>query len=351
MQGERPGGEKTVYILAGIFAFLFIAGYFFRHTLSAFLTSLAFAYLLNPPLKYLERRFGNRATAIALLYSGGSILLLLLLFLLVPYVGRQSELLAREMPRYAQNVKTSLGAWQVKLAPYYSGTEGEWLLSRADEILNTLTERVSSLGIERIKGALYGLFNLVLAPILVFFMLYYRDLFKTVAKRLIPAGERDFLLDLGDRINRSLERFVIAMMIDCLIVGILCVVALWLLGIQFSILNGILAGAASIVPVIGGVVAVIPAAFLGYAQSGDPAIIPKVCAAYFLIYVIIEGNLVKPIIMKTTLKLNPLAVIFSLMAMGELLGFWGVVLAVPLAAVVKLCAVEIHHFYLENREP
>jgi predicted PurR-regulated permease PerM len=62
----------------------------------------------------------------------------------------------------------------------------------------------------------------------------------------------------------------------------------------------------------------------------------------------LEGNLIKPIIMKTTLKVNPLAVIFSVMAMGELLGFWGIILAVPLAAVVKLCAEEIHRIILER---
>jgi predicted PurR-regulated permease PerM len=275
----------------------------------------------------------------------------LVAFVLVPYVGRQSELLATEMPRYVQNIKSAMATWQTRLVPHYGGSEGEWLISRMDDILSSLTERISGLGLERIKGALYGVFNLVLAPILVFFMLFYREFFKSWAKRVIPAGERDFLVAMGEKINHQMERFVVAMVIDCFLVGLLCVLALALLDIRFPVLNGLLAGAASIVPVIGGVVAVIPPAFLGYAQSGDLAIIPKICAAYFLIYVIIEGNLIKPIVMRRTLKLNPLAVIFALMAMGELLGFWGVVLAVPLAAVIKLCAGEIHRLYLEDREP
>jgi predicted PurR-regulated permease PerM len=259
------------------------------------------------------------------------------------------ELLAHEMPRYSQNVKAAMGEWRTTLAPYYSGTEGEWLIARADDFLNTVTEKFSGLGLERLKGAAYGVFNLVLAPILVFFMLLYRDFFKTTLTRLMPFSERDFLVEIGGKINRSLERFIIAMLLDCLLVGLLCIVALWLLDIRFPILNGLLAGAASIVPVIGGIVAVIPPAFLGYAQSGDLTIFPKIFAAYFFIYVIVEGNLIKPLLMKTTLKLNPLAVIFALMAMGELLGFWGVVLAVPLAAVIKLCSVEIRRLYLEEK--
>ncbi|HLO26910.1 MAG TPA: AI-2E family transporter, partial [Geobacteraceae bacterium] len=96
--------------------------------------------------------------------------------------------------------------------------------------------------------------------------------------------------------------------------------------------------------------AVIPAAFVGYAKSGDLYMIPKVCAVYFLIHVIIEGNLIKPLVMRRTLRLNPLAVIFAVMAMGELLGFWGIVLAVPLAAAVKICAGEVHELVVAERE-
>ena len=113
-------------------------------------------------------------------------------------------------------------------------------------------------------------------------------------------------------------------------------------------LNGLFAGFASIVPLLGAIVAVIPAAFLGYAKSGDLSVIPKVCAAYFIIHVIIEGNLIKPLVMRRTLRLNPLAVIFAVMAMGELLGFWGIVLAIPFAAVIKICAGEARELLAER---
>jgi len=197
---------------------------------------------------------------------------------------------------------------------------------------------------------LFGLFNLVLAPIMVFFMLLYKEFFKKAIIRLIPAAEREYLTGLGEKINRTLERFILAMLLDCLLVGILCFAALRILDIEFPLLSGLFAGFASILPVLGGLVAVIPPAFLGYAKSGDLTIIPKVCAFFFLIFIIIEGNLIKPLIMRSTLKLNPLAVIFAVMAMGELLGFWGIVLAVPLAAVVKICAKEIHHLYYDGRD-
>lgn len=335
-------------MLAGAIALLLLSGYMVRHTLSAFLTALALAYILNPLLKFLEKRCRNRLAAIALLYVSGTFALVLVSLLVIPHMRQQYELLASEMPRYLQNVKAALDKWRIALAPYYSGAEGEWLIAQADDLLNTLSEKVSGIGFERLKGALYGMFNVVLAPILVFFMLLYKDFFAGMLIRLAPDAERETLVEFGGKINRSLEKFILAMIVDCLLVGLLCAGALKLLGIQFPLFNGLIAGFASAVPVIGGVVAVIPPAFLGYAASGDLTIIPKLCAAYFLIFIIIEGNLIKPIIMKTTLKVNPLAVIFAVMAMGELLGFWGVVLAVPLAAVVKLCADEIHRIYINR---
>jgi predicted PurR-regulated permease PerM len=63
---------------------------------------------------------------------------------------------------------------------------------------------------------------------------------------------------------------------------------------------------------------------------------------------LIEGNLIKPLVMRGTLRLNPLAVIFAVMAMGELLGFWGIVLAIPTAAVLKICTAELRELVAEH---
>ena len=122
-----------------------------------------------------------------------------------------------------------------------------------------------------------------------------------------------------------------------------------MLGIEFPLLNGFFTGFATIVPFVGAMVAVIPPALIGYAKSGDVWIIPKVASAYFVINVIIEGNLIKPLVMRRTMRLNPLAVIFAVMAMGELLGFWGIVLAIPTAAVLKLCTAELREMMQNGR--
>lgn len=339
--GNAGSGRKSIFILAGGFAAILLSAYFLHHTSSALLTSLALAYLLNPLLKYLEKRGFDRFTALILLYGIVALAGLIASFILIPYLIHQSENLVTALPRYLLNLRTAMEEWKQQLAPYYAGDEGAWLLEQADDSLALFSDSLSRTGIEQLKGLFFGLFDLVLAPILVCMILYYKDYFKTLIMLLIPESERNHFDDLGRKINRTLERFILGMLLDCLMVGILTAAALYFLGIEFPILNGLFAGFASIIPFLGVLVALIPAAFIGYAKSGDLTIIPKVCAAYFVINVIIEGNLIKPLLMKRTLKLNPLAAIFAVMALGELLGFWGIVLAIPLAAVVKICAGEV----------
>lgn len=333
--------NRIVLLLCGGFVALVVACYFMAHTFSALLTSLILAYLLNPLLKYIEKRGFDRITALGLLYGIGVFALFLSSFVLIPYFGHQFDAFAKAFPGYVQAIQGWLDKSKSDLAGYYGGAEGIWLLSRLEESLVDWTAALSNLGYSQLKKLFFAAFNLLLSPILVFFMLLYKQHAVDFIRRMFHHRERHYLLELGREINRSLERFLVGMFFDCLLVGLLTAITLKLLGVEFPLLNGLFAGFATIVPFLGILIAMIPPALIGYAQSGDIWLIPKVAAAYFVINVIIEGNLIKPLVMRHTLRLNPLAVIFAVMAMGELLGFWGIVLAIPTAAVFKICTAEM----------
>ncbi|MBT0652679.1 AI-2E family transporter [Geomobilimonas luticola] len=341
---------RMYYFLAGCFVLALLASIFIRHTFSALLTSLALAYLLNPLLKYLEKRGFSRSLSITFMYGIIALVALYSSFFLIPYIGHQLNALTSALPDYVQGIKQALDDWKDELLPYYSAADLDWLMAKIQGSLNKLATDVSGMGYEQLKGILFALFDLLLAPILVFFMLYYKEEFKDILLRITPREVRKELKQLGNRINRTLERFVLAMVVDCLLVGILCAAALALLDIEFPLLNGMFAGFATIVPFVGALVAVIPPALIGYAKSGDILIIPKVCAIYFLINVVVDGYIIKPLVMRGTLRLNPLAVIFSVMALGEIMGFWGIVLAIPCAAVVKVCSTEVRQIMASRND-
>jgi putative permease len=324
------------------------AGYFIAHTFSAILTSVVIAYLVNPLLTYIEKRGFDRLTALSLLYGIGLLAAFLASFVLVPYLGHQIDALVKALPVYIKNLQFVIDQWQAKMSGYYGGDEGAWVLTQMTHAIEQVTAYISNFGLYHLKNLFFAGFNILLAPILVFFILLYKQNAKDFVRRMFHHSDRQHLVELGRELNRSLERFLLGMFFDCLIVAVLTSIALALLGIEFPVLNGFFAGFASIVPFLGAVVAVIPPALIGYAKGGDLWIIPKVCAVYFIINVIIEGNLIKPLVMRHTLQLNPLAVIFAVMAMGELMGFWGIILAIPTAAVVKVCTAEMRELLQLN---
>jgi predicted PurR-regulated permease PerM len=347
---EQPSAHVRIYALwGGFFLLLLASSLLLRHTLSAVLTSLATAYLLNPLMKYMEERAGfPRWLSLILLYFVVLTGCFFASFVMVPYIGNQIDLLTISLPGYIQNLKKAVDVWRTELSFYYSQDEIAWLTGQATEILNHLATEVSGKGYERVKGLGFALFDLLLAPILVFFLLSYKESAKKFLIGHMPEGTRSDLVALGNKINRTLERFLFAMLLDCILVGILCSAALYLLGIDFALLNGMIAGFSTLVPFIGATISIIPPILIGYLNTGDIMIIPKICGVYFLIHVIVEGNLIKPLLMRGALHLNPLAVIFALMALGEIMGFWGVVLAVPLTAVIKICSDDIHAMMLRG---
>ena len=340
MSTERARHRIFLAIVFSLAA-LIGSGYFITHTFSAILTSAVVAYLVNPLLKLIEKQGLNRLQALCLLYGIGFFALFLASLFLLPYLGHQVDALVKALPIYINNLRSGVGAWQARMSGYYGGEEGVWLLTQITNAIEESITYISTFGLHQLKKLLFAGFNILLAPILVFFILLYKQHAKDFIRRMFHHSDRQHLVDLGRELNSSLQLFLVGMLLDCLIVAVLTSAALAMLGIEFPLLNGFFAGFASIIPFLGVIVAMIPAALMGYASSGDIWIIPKVCGVYFIINIIIEGNLIKPLVMRHTLSLNPLAVIFTVMAMGELLGFWGIILAIPTAAVVKICTTEM----------
>lgn len=346
---ESQTGHGRIYAFWIIsLALLLFSTLFLRHTLSAVFTSLAMAYLFNPLLKYLEARGFTRWLSLILLYCIVLLGCFIASFVLVPYIVYQADLLTRAIPGYLHNLRAAVALWQNELSFYYGTDDLVWMTEKGVELLDFFRSELSGKGYERLKGLGFALFDLFLAPILVFFLLSYKESAKKFLLGLVRVDSRENLKALGNRINRTLERFLYAILLDSMLVGILCSLALYLLGIDFALLNGMVAGLATVVPFIGATLSVIPPIMIGYLNSGDIMIIPKICGIYFLIHVIVEGNLIKPLLMRGVLQLNPLAVIFAIMALGEIMGFWGVVLAIPLTAVFRICSEDIHTLMLAS---
>jgi putative permease len=330
-------GLNVIIVIIAVIATLFAAGSALKHTVSCFLLSFVLAYLLDPSLVLLERRNIRRIHGIVALYAVLAVIAYFFVAYLVPLLAAGWTALLREMPLYLQQVKTLMLTLKVQMLPPSATDEWLWLIQKVSGQLDKFIEGIGN----RVYGAatslVFNLFNLVLSPILVFFMLYYKREVQEFIAGWLPSRQRESILALGREINDIVGGYIRGQLIVSSIVAILATAALMFLGVDYPLFNGIFAGLSSVLPFIGVILAMLPPLFFAYAKSQGWILLLKVTTAFAVIY-FLEGYLIKPLVFKKSMDLNPLATIIVVMAFGELMGFWGILLAIPIAAAFKVFA-------------
>ncbi|MBT0666040.1 AI-2E family transporter [Geobacter pelophilus] len=333
---SRTNRSSAVWVALLIGAVIIaIAGYSMKHTISCFLLSFIFAYLLDPVLLLLERKNIRRDYGIALLYAILSILVFFFIVFMVPLLTTRWQELVRNLPGYVQKIKQLSSNLRNGYEPSFGTAEWQWLL---DSLIGNLDKMTGKLGAGVYSAAskvAFNLFNLLLAPILVFFMLHYKNEINSELVRWLPPQRKELILLISSEINRSVGGYIRGQLIVSLIVAVLSTMALYFLDVDYALLNGLFAGAASILPFIGVILAMIPPLFFAYIKFQTLSSLLSVLAAFSIIY-FVEGYLIKPLVFKEAMNLNPLVTIIFVMALGELMGFWGILLAIPIAAAVKI---------------
>jgi putative permease len=173
-------------------------------------------------------------------------------------------------------------------------------------------------------------------------MLFYKQDIVSGITSWLPARHRETILVQGREINASIGGYLRGQLIISLIVAVLSTIALFFLDVDYALLNGIFAGCASVLPFIGVIIAMIPPLFFAYVKFQSGIVLAKVLAAFAIIY-FMEGYLIKPLVFRKAMNLNPLVTIIVVMAFGELMGFWGILLAVPIAAAIKVVTSHARH--------
>lgn len=328
---------RTVTILL-IIAAVSAGGYAIRHTVSCFLLSFVIAYLLDPIMVYMEKRGINRGYGIIILYSLLGLLSVFAVFFIFPLIAERWTSLLQNLPVYFQKMKELIASKRGEFLSSPVFSEWEWIVDAASTKLDSASGKLGSGFYSAASSLAFNLFNLVLAPILVFFMLHYKHQIIDGVKVWLPVGHKEHITRIGVEINDSIGGYLRGQLIVSVIVAIFSTVALFILDVDYALLNGLFAGAASILPFIGVILATLPPLFFAYIKFQNMAIILKVIGAFALIY-FLEGYLVKPLVFKESMNLNPLMTIIVVMAFGEMMGFWGILLAIPIAAALKILSI------------
>ena len=318
-----------------LFCLLAAAGYALQHTISCFLLSWVIAYLLDPLIVSAEKRGMKRIYALGLLYVLLGILSIFFLAFIVPALTISWNAFVSDLPSYIQKIKQAALEWKYRLPDRYGSEEIEWLLDKASGNVDKAAEKTGFWAYSFGTSIFFNLFNIVLSPILVFFMLYYKRTVIETLSSWLPEGRRIQIIDIAKEVNKSIGGYLRGQVVVSIIVALLATVALFILGIPHPIFCGAFAGAASILPFIGVIIATLPALFFAWFKFQSVTMLGQTTVAFGMIY-FVEGYVIKPLVFKESMNLNPLVTIIMVMALGETLGFWGILLALPIASAIKI---------------
>ncbi len=308
--------------------------------LSPFVFAALLGWLGDPLVDRIQRRGLSRNTAVLLVFGAMMLVLVLALLLLLPLLERQVVTLVQSLPRY-QN-------WLVGTAlPWLERRTGLQLLAWMDpdrliELARAHWEQAGGVAttvlgyLSRSGFALLAVVaNVVLLPVLTFFFLRDWDQFVERIAALVPRDHEATVTRLVLASSGMLGGFLRGQLLVMLILGALYAIGLWAVGLNLGVLIGVVGGALTFVPYLGPASVVVLGGIAALAQYGDWPHLLGVLAV-FGIGQAIESYWLTPKLVGDRIGLHPVAVIFAVLAGGQLFGFLGMLLALPVAAVTNV---------------
>ncbi len=318
----------AVLVVAVVYLLYLLRGLFISFALAVLLS-----YMINPIVDAISKRCTPRAAAILWAYLALFLVMTGFLMYGFPLIITQLNSLMDTIPQYTLQAKELTLSIQER---YSDLGMSDGLKQVFDERIHwledILLEQVRNI-LASIVGMVGSIFKILLAPVLSFYILRDLELIRIKALSLLPVSWRDEAVDLFREIDQVLGSFIKGYLLVAAIVGGMTAVVMALLGIDFALMLGLFAGLTELIPYFGPIIGAVPAVCLAMLESKWLAV--KVAVAFLIIHQL-ESSIISPKILGDKVGLHPLAVIFSLLAGGELYGLTGMLLAVPVAAMLRV---------------
>jgi predicted PurR-regulated permease PerM len=321
---------------------------FFMVVLAIFL-----AYLINPLVEVLQRPFRESKYSVYFPRSLAIALSFVIVFAIVgfsaaylaPRVGEQAKTFATNIPTYTTSLQSGINDLNRRLDRMRVSESIQTQIN--DRINNALDVAGTTLTTLVGLGAIYLVSYLpwlILVPILAFFFLKDAQLFRIALLRMFPVGMwRARVESVMTDVNATMTAYTRAQLISCLLVGMICTAGFYLLGHNYALLLGILAGILEFIPIIGPLTIAIVATVVAGFESGWQAVWT---ALFLAVLRIAQDYVLYPRIIREGVHLHPLAVILSVLAGEQVAGIPGVFIAIPLVAL----ATVIYKHVLEHTD-
>jgi len=347
MTVSRSVAMQWLALAAAAFALL----YLLAPILAPFVAAAILAYVFDPLVDRLCAWQLPRTLGVLVVMVGAALLGMALLLIMLPLLQQEMTLLVQRLPQW-------LDAARVHLLPtlqQWFGTDLEWDSAALKQLLVEHWQRAGGLAsgvllpwLGNSGSALLALLaNLLLIPVVMFYLLRDWDELLTRVDGLLPRHWHERIRQITGESDRVLAEFLRGQLAVMLMMSVFYVVVLWLVGLEFALPIGIVAGVLVFVPYLGmvlGLLLATLAALMQFGLGGDLLVVWAVFGAGQLL----EGMVITPWLVGERIGLHPLAVIFALLAFGQLFGFFGLLLALPMAAVSLVLLRHLREQYLSS---
>lgn len=329
---------SALAILAGVFLFLAAIGNLVKLVIVAALL----AFILDPVASFLESRWMGRTAAVSVIFLSITIAGALFFFIAIPVIIREIGSIQQVLSSGNADATISrvelllksklpfLDLQDLSLATrIHSAIAGmmKWLLSHALDIFSMLTD-------------------LIIIPFIVFFLLKDGRFFKKQFVSIVPNKYFESALNTMYKMELQLGNYLRGQFLDAMIIGVLATLALWILGIKYCIVFGVLTGMANLVPYLGPVSGAAATIIVTLFESGDLAKAAYIALAFTLVK-LADDVLIQPLIVAKSVDMHPLLVLLAVIIGGKFFGVLGMLLSVPATGFIKIVIHEIMANYIK----
>ena len=324
-----PFYVRISIFITGVYFFVYIL-YIAQGIIIPIIFSIFFAIVLNPIVNLFVRLKINRVIAIVLTIILGLFFVVTFGTFLVSQATRFSESWPVLVEKFTEYLNQSI-SWASDYFNIETQKVIEWISSTRDEFIQLSG---SSVG-KTLLNIGSGIFALFLIPVYVFMFLFYQPLLLDFFHKLFGTGNLGRVNDIITQTKVVVQRYLTGLFIETIIVAILNSTALFILGIEYAILLGIIGALLNLIPYIGGLVAVAMPMMIAVVTKSTAWYALYVLILYYIIQ-LIDNNYIVPKIVASKVKINALVSIIAVIAFGVLWGIPGMFISIPLIAIIKL---------------
>lgn len=329
LKQPQPFYSKLALVLISLIALFYIA-IWGKTFLSPLIFALLFAVLLLPLAGLIERKFHFPRSLASLL----SVLLLVSSLVGLLYlVGSQISNLADDWPRFKQQVLTSVDDLQQWISMRFHVR-----VKQQNNYFNNAASKLMETGSSMIGDALVSLSSLLLFLVFImidtFFLLYYRRLIVRFLVAVFKEENSVIVYDIIAQIQTRIRQYILGLVLEMVIVAAATCLALWILGVKYAVLLGLLTGLFNIVPYIGIFSATLLSTLVTFATAGAAKLLLVICT--ILGIHLIDSNVLLPVIVGSKVRVNALITVLAVIIGESVWGIPGTFLALPVVAIAKI---------------